>query len=43
MINVLQNLAFAKPDKPLPFIKSPINKRGSTFIHALLTLVNSQS
>ena len=35
-------MAFAKLDKFLPSIKSPINQRGSTFIYALLPLVNNQ-
>ena len=42
MIDTLQSSAFAKPDKPLPSIKSPINQRGSTFIYALSPLVNNQ-
>ena len=42
MIDALQSSAFAKPDKPLPFIKSLIDQRGSTFTHALSPLVNNQ-
>ena len=43
MIDVLQSLVFAKPDKFLPSIKSLIDQCGSIFIHALLPLVNNQS
>ena len=43
MINALQSLAFAKLDKLLPSIKSPIDPRSSTFTHALSLLVNNQS
>ena len=43
MIDALQSSAFAKPDKPLPSIESPIDQRGSTFTHALSPLVNNQS
>ena len=43
MIDVLQSLAFAKPDKSLPSIESPINQRGSTFTYVLSLLVNNQS
>ena len=40
IINALQSLAFAKSDKFLPSIKSPIEQCGSLFTHALLLLVN---
>ena len=43
MIDALQSSAFAKPNKPLPSIKSFIDQRSSTFIHAFLPLVNYQS
>ena len=43
MIDKLKNLAFTKPEKSLSSINSLINQRGSTFTHALLPLVNSQS
>ena len=42
MIDALQSSAFAKLDKLLLSIKSPINQRGSTFTHVLLLLVNNQ-
>ena len=42
IIDVLQNFAFTKPDKLLSSIKTSINQYGSTFINALLPLVNSQ-
>ena len=41
MMDALQILVFAKPDKPLPFIKSPIDQCGLIFTHALLPLVNN--
>ena len=43
MINILQSLIFAKPDKFLSSIKRFIDQCGSTFIHALSLLVNNQS
>ena len=43
MIDALQSLAFAKPDKPLPSIESFIDQCDSTFTHAFLPLVNNQS
>ena len=43
MIDALQSSAFAKPNKLLPSIKSPIDQCGSTFTHALSLLVNNQS
>ena len=43
MIDVLQSSAFAKPDKFLPSIKSPLSQCGSIFTHALSILVNNQS
>lgn len=43
MINILQSLAFAKPNKLLPSIKTPINQYGSVFIYALSLLINKQS
>ena len=42
MIDALQNLVFAKPEKPLSSIKSLINQRGSIFTYALFSLVNNQ-
>ena len=36
-------MVFVKPNKFLPFIKSSIDQCGSTFIYALLSLVNNQS
>ena len=43
MIDALQSSVFAKTDKLLPSIESPIDQRGSTFTHALSPLVNNQS
>ena len=43
MIDALQNLAFAKPYKPLSSIESHTDQRSSTFTHVLLPLVNNQS
>ena len=43
MIDALQSSASAKPDKPLPSVERPIDKRGSTFTHALSPLVNRQT
>ena len=43
MIDVLQNLAFAKSEKYLPSIKSLLDQCGFVFTHALLPLVNNQS
>ena len=42
MIDILQISAFAKLDKPLLSIKSPIDQRGSTFTYVLSPLVNTQ-
>ena len=42
MIDVLQSSVFAKPDKPLPSIESPIDQRGLIFTHTLLLLVKNQ-
>ena len=43
MIDALQSLVFAKPDKLLLSIKSFINQHDPTFTHALSFLINSQS
>lgn len=40
MIDTLQNLAFAKPDNFLSFIKTLIDQRGLAFTYVLLLLVN---
>lgn len=40
MIDILQNLAFVKPDKFLLFIKIPINQHSLTFTYILLLILN---
>lgn len=42
MMDTLQSLASAKPDKLLPSIKKPIDQCSPAFTHALSPLLNRQ-